>query len=84
MKDHVMDHLRKLGEHPIFFDVKKYILNFFYYINFRFPIIFSKIFGHEMNIRFYLMFYVLIWKKTLNDTKERKWIYLFEWKLSTW
>ncbi len=59
MKDHLMDHLKKLGEDPIFFDTKKKLWKvIFHYITFEFFIIFFNIVDHEMNIRFCLMFYV--------------------------
>jgi len=55
----LMDHLKKLSEHPIFFNAKKNMLNFFFhYIIFIFFVIFSNIVYHDMNIRFFIMFYV--------------------------
>jgi hypothetical protein len=70
-KDHFMDHSIKLGEHRIFFNNKKINWNFiFHYIILYFHYIFN-IIDHEIKIRFYLMFYVKILKKLLNDVKER-------------
>ncbi len=55
----VVDHLRKLNEHPIFFNTKKKTIweFIFHYIIFVFFIFFN-IVDHEMNIRFCLMIYV--------------------------
>jgi hypothetical protein len=58
-RDHLIDHLRKLGEHLIFFNANFFFLKIYFSLHYFciFHCLFN-IVDHEMKIRFCLMFYV--------------------------